>query len=167
MNRRSILSISAMTALGLALPPGSTVAQQGTLKQQLVGTWTLVSYDSTPVNGTKGQPTGANPKGILILEAGGHYAELNGRPDRPKYKNPVQPTTEERAAAGQFIANFGMWSVSEADKTITWRIEGAIIPNNEGADVKGSVTLAGDDLKLSRVNPISGNKQDFVYRRAK
>jgi len=44
MNRRCILSISAMTALGLALLPGSAVAQQKSLKETLVGTWTLVSY---------------------------------------------------------------------------------------------------------------------------
>jgi hypothetical protein len=43
MNRRSILSISAMTVLALAVLPGSAVAQQKTLKDQLVGTWTLVS----------------------------------------------------------------------------------------------------------------------------
>ena len=37
MNRRSILGISAMTALGLALLPGSTVAQQGTLNSNWSG----------------------------------------------------------------------------------------------------------------------------------
>jgi len=166
MNRRNILNISTMVALGLALLPASAIAQQGTLKQQLVGTWTLVSYDATPLNGAKGQPFGANPKGVLIVEAGGRYAELLGPPDRPKYKNPLQPTAEERAAA-PFFANFGTWSVGEADKTLTWRVEGAANPNNEGAELKHSVGLAGGDLKLSRVNAISGGKQDFVYRRAK
>lgn len=168
MNRRSIISISAMTALGLALLPGSAVAQQGTLKQQLVGSWTLVSFDGTSANGTKGQPFGANPKGILILEAGGRYAQLFERPDRPKFKSVSQPTTEERAAAqGGFAANFGTWSVSEADKTLTLRFEAALVPNNEGTDVKGSVSLAGDELKLTLVLPSAGVSQDFLYRRAK
>jgi hypothetical protein len=35
MNRRSILSIGAATALGLGLLPASTVAQQKSLKDQL------------------------------------------------------------------------------------------------------------------------------------
>jgi hypothetical protein len=30
-------------ALGLALLPGTIIAQQGTLKQQLLGTWTPVT----------------------------------------------------------------------------------------------------------------------------
>ena len=42
MNRRSILSISAIAALGLALLPVSAVAQQKTLKEQLAGSWTEV-----------------------------------------------------------------------------------------------------------------------------
>jgi hypothetical protein len=167
MNRLSILSISVMTVLGLALVPSGAVAQQRSLKEQLVGTWTLVSLENTAPNGTKRQPLGANPKGILILDASGSYAELFGRPDRPKYKNPSQPTTEERAAAQAFAANFGAWSVSEADKTFTQRVEGALVPNNEGTDVKGSVTVAGDELKLTRVLPIISNTQEFVYRRAK
>jgi hypothetical protein len=55
MNRRSILSLSAITALGLAMLPGSAVSQQKSLKEQLVGAWTLVSSETTAANGTKQQ----------------------------------------------------------------------------------------------------------------
>jgi hypothetical protein len=162
MNRRGVFTLSTITVLGLALLPGSLGAQQGTLRQQLAGSWTLVSVNSTPAS-----TFGANLKGILILEAGGRYAELFERPDRPKYKNPSQPTTEERAAAQAFAANFGTWSVNEGDKTLTQRFEGALNPNNEGMDVKSSVNLAGDELRLARVLPSTGSEQDFVYRRAR
>jgi len=43
MNRRYIISVSALMALGLALLPSSAISQQKSLKEQLVGTWTLVS----------------------------------------------------------------------------------------------------------------------------
>jgi hypothetical protein len=59
MNRRSIFTLSAITVLGLAFVPGSTVAQQKSLKDQLVGTWTLVSNEDTEPNGTKHQYFGA------------------------------------------------------------------------------------------------------------
>ena len=97
MNRRWILSISAMTAAGLALLPGSAVAQQKSLKETLVGTWTLVSNQSTP----------ANSKGIIVFDAGGRYVEVNGDPNRPRFKSAGQPTGEELAAAtlGHFAAN--------------------------------------------------------------
>jgi hypothetical protein len=118
MNRRTLTTI-AMTALGLALLPGSVLAQQKSLKDQLVGTWTLVSQETTASNGTKTQLS--NPKGILFFDAGGRCSEIGERSDRPKFKSASQPTTEEFAAATRdyFAANFGMWSVDEANKTLT------------------------------------------------
>jgi hypothetical protein len=110
MNRRNIFTLSAITVLGLAFLPSNIVAQQGTLKQQLVGSWTIVSDEITAPNGTKQQPYGANPKGILILDAGGRYAVVGGRADRPKLKsaNRSEVTPQEfGAAALDFAANFG------------------------------------------------------------
>jgi len=174
MNRRSILSLSAITALGIALLPGGAVAQQKTLKEQLVGTWDLVSNDITPRNGTK-QPfygAGANPKGMLILDAGGRYASVLGRPDRPKFKaaNRLQldATLDElKTAILGFGANMGTWSVNEADKTLTRRFEIALIPNNEGTERKDSISLAGDVLTLVRTQADSGARTEAVYRRGK
>src|ERR1700680_4791566 len=166
MNRRSIFTLSTIAALGLALLPSSIVAQQESLKQQLVGTWTLVSLEVTAPHGTKRQPPGANPEGTKMFDAGGRYVVVQGRPDRSKFRNPFQPTTEETAIALQvFVANFGTWSVSEADKTLIQHVDGALVPNIEGTDVKASVSLAGDELKLSEV--IGGLKADSVYRRAR
>jgi hypothetical protein len=166
VNRRSILNISAMITLGLAVVPGGAVAQQKSLKDQLVGTWTLVSRDFTLANGTKRQLAGANVKGILIFDTGGRYAEVIGRSDRPKFKSPTQPTTEELAAATQdyYGANFGTWSASEADKTLTRRFDSALRPNNEGTDVKETVSLAGGELKLSRIIPANGARIEDVWR---
>ena len=55
MNRRHILSLSVTTALGLALLPGSALAQQKPLKERLAGTWTIVSNDNVSPDGTKRQ----------------------------------------------------------------------------------------------------------------
>jgi hypothetical protein len=55
MNRRNIFTFSAIAALGLALLPGGILAQQGSLQKQLVGTWTLVSYNGTAADGTRRQ----------------------------------------------------------------------------------------------------------------
>jgi hypothetical protein len=128
MNRRSIINISAMTALGLALLPGSIVAQQGTLKQQLIGTWTLVSCD---IN----QPFCVNPSGSLSLDASGRYTQVLAARGRPKATiNPlttlradVKPE-EYKAMAQGIVAQFGTWSVNDADKTLTTHVEGALFP---------------------------------------
>jgi hypothetical protein len=168
MNRRNLLSISAMTVLGLAFFSSNAIAQQKSLKDQLVGTWTVVSRVNTLPDGTK-RPL-SNAKGIAFFDAGGRYAVVLGRGDRPKFKTANQPTTEELAAATSdfFAANFGTWSVNEADKTVTLRYDGALRPNNEGTDVKTCVSLAGDELKLSNSTSTAGGTIiETVLRRAK
>jgi hypothetical protein len=110
MNRRYIIGFSAITALGLAMVSSNAMAQQKSLKEQLAGIWTLVSSETAAPNGTKQQPMGANPKGILMLDAGGRYAAIMTRADRPKFKsrNRSEITTEEFAAAAKgTIAQYG------------------------------------------------------------
>jgi hypothetical protein len=51
--------------------------------------------------------------------------------------------------AGNVVANFGTWSVNEADKTLITRVEGALNPGAEGSDAKFSVSLTGDSVQLS------------------
>lgn len=65
------------------------------------------------------------------------------------------------------VAQFGTWSVDEASKTLTMRMEGQMFPNEVGKDSKRSVTLAGDELKVSNPAPGSGGKTESVYKRAK
>jgi hypothetical protein len=45
MNRRFLFRLSTIVALGFALLPGSVVAQQRVLKDQLLGAWSLVSAE--------------------------------------------------------------------------------------------------------------------------
>src|SRR5262245_28927772 len=88
MNRCNLVSLSsiAVIAMGLSLLSSNALAQQKSLKEQLIGTWTLVSSETAAPNGTKQQYFGANPRGILMLDAGGRYAQVWGRADRPKFK---------------------------------------------------------------------------------
>jgi hypothetical protein len=45
-------------------------------------------------------------------------------------------------------AQFGTWSVNEADKTITYHVDGALFPNIEGTNGKVTVSLSGDGMTL-------------------
>jgi hypothetical protein len=131
MKRRHILSLSVATALGLALLPGSALAQQKPLKEQLAGTWTIISNDNTAPDGTKRQLFGPNPKGILVLAANGQYAQIIVHPDRPNFKvnNRLEGTPEENMAAVHgTTASFGSWSFDEASQTLIVRNEGGMFP---------------------------------------
>ena len=63
LNRRSVLRVSVM-ALAAAVMSSSVVAQEKPLKDQLVGTWILVSAQDVKPDGTKIDPWGPNPKGV-------------------------------------------------------------------------------------------------------
>jgi hypothetical protein len=60
------------------------------------------------------------------------------------------------------VAQFGTWSVNEADKTLTTHIEGALFPTGEGTDARVSVSLTGDELKT-----VGASGTTAVYTRAK
>jgi hypothetical protein len=169
MNLRQVFSLSAFTALVLVLLPGSALSQQKSLKDQLVGQWTLVSFENTAADGTKRHLYGANPKGLFMFAANGKYAQVQVKPDRPKFEanNRLQGTPEENkvALAGTY-ATFGTWSVNETEGTLIRHIEGsASFPNEEGRDTKWSVTLTGDELKVSVPAPAAGGRTDLLLKR--
>jgi hypothetical protein len=170
MNLRG-LSLCAIMAASLALVPGKVVAQQKTLKEQFVGTWILQSEETWAKDGTKTALLGANPKGILIFDAGGSFAQVQVRPDRPKFKsnNRLEGTPEEnKAVLAGGIGQFGTWSVNDADKSLSLHMDGVVHnPNEEGTDQKRSISMTADELKI--IIPVTGDggRAELVYRRAR
>ena len=76
---------AAVTALGLILLPGGPAAQQKTLKDQIIGTWTFVSGLDVHPDGRKTDRWGPNPKGIFMFDGHGHFAQFITRSDLPKF----------------------------------------------------------------------------------
>jgi hypothetical protein len=164
MDRGSVFTLSSITALGLAMLPSSIVAQQETLRQQLLGHWTLVSCEGP-------QPFCANASGSLSLGVSGRSIQVmtaRGRPKATAAASSRADVTPEyyKAIAQGVVANFGTWSVNEADKTLTRQMEGALFPNTEGTEQKFSVSLTGDELKLVPT-ATSAAAYGTVWRRAK
>ena len=167
MHRRSIFTL----ALGLALLPGLAAAQQKSPKEQLVGTWLLASYDSVAADGARSPIFGAQPKGILIIDAGGHYAMVFNDPGRAKWKSNLrtQVSNDEFAAAAKgLVAQFGTWSVDDAGKVMTRNVEGSLSPNLPGNSQTPAMSLSGDELTFIDVNSgVTGTKTTTVFKRVK
>jgi Lipocalin-like domain len=170
MTQCTILNLCAVTALGLALLPDSAASQQRSIKEHLVGSWTIVSNDNVAPDGTKRQIFGANPNGLFILAADGRYALVVVNPARPKFKGSsrLDGTPEEnKAAIAGTVAAFGTWSFDEATSTLVTSIEGSLFPNDEGRDQRRIIALAGDELKMLNPSPGSGGRAEIVFKRAK
>jgi hypothetical protein len=108
---------------------GQARAAHYSLREQLVGSWSLVSFEVMLPGGGTRQNFGPNPKGIVIFDASGRYTTIVSRPDRPR----TGATTEG------FAANFGTWTINEAERTVVRRVEAALDPSNEGSETKSMV----------------------------
>jgi hypothetical protein len=169
MNRRTILSICTMTASGLVLLTGSAAAQQKSLKDQLIGTWTFVSSSTKNADGSP--LWGANPKGLIIFTDNGRFSSHTMRGNRPKFasNNRGQGTPDEnKAVAIGTISSFGTYTVDEANKAYVLRYEGSSYPNQEGTSSTRPFTIVADELRVTNPAPtVGGPASQLVYRRAK
>jgi hypothetical protein len=171
MKRLRVLTLTtvALVLVEIGVPPGDALGQQKTLKEQVVGTWSYVSVDTVRPDGSREQMYGPNPKGLVIFDSAGHYALVNARADLAKFasNNRTQGTAEENKAVVQgSIAHFGRYTVNEADRTITFYIEGSTFPNWSGIEQKRPFTVSGDELKWT--TPASGGGLgEVVLKRAK
>src|SRR3984885_9327394 len=127
MNKAHIVTLSAVAALALAMLPRSAISQEASLRQQLVGAWTLVSIIATDKAGNKSDRRGPNPKGLLIFDASGRFSILTSRAELPNFAidNVNQGTAEEnKAVMTGMIANVGTWAVEGKTRTTTTPTEG-------------------------------------------
>ena len=170
MNRRHVFGLSVITALGVALLPGSASAQMKSLKEQLIGTWTIVSWDQVGKDGKNFQRFGANPKGVHVFDASGRFFGMFARPDLPKFKvsDPMRTTADEnRAVMEGSIAYFGTYSVDEAGKSISIRLESSTFPNQVGGEQKRTIaSISANDLKLTNQSTLTGGVITYVMKRA-
>jgi hypothetical protein len=161
---------SALTFSAAALSASDSFAQGGSLKQQLVGTWTMVSNVNTHPDRTRYEALGPNPRGVFVLDANGNFAltilgearrkfasnnRLNGTPD--EYKASVQGS----------IAYFGTYTVDESDHTLNFHIERCTFPNWDGTEQKRLVTVTGDEMKYTNTAASGGGKAELVWKRTK
>ncbi len=154
----------ALLVLGPLVVAGAASAQQKTLKEQLIGTWTLTANYAERQDGSRLEAFGKDPKGIFMLDAGGRFSYLIVAAERPKFasNNRREGTVEENKAAVEgIIAFYGRYSVDEANQVMTWHIERCVFPNWDGTDRKVKFELKGDELSYA-AQPIPSASGPYV-----
>jgi hypothetical protein len=144
------------------------LGQKQSLKDQLVGTWTLLSWEQRKSDGTEIERYGAAPKGIAFFDGGGRYIITVMGSDRAKYASNTlwQGTPEEnKETADGTITYFGTYSANEADSSIAIHVEGSSFPNWNGTEQKRFVVIAEDQLTLTVRSP-AGAVVDVIWKRA-
>src|SRR6185312_1617471 len=91
----------------------------------------------------------------------------SAEPTAPRSTPPIawRSPLGSSAAAKEFTANFGTWSVAATEMTITLRFVGSLDPNNEGTQATYALALSGNGMTFSITLP--GQRLEVVkYRRA-
>jgi len=169
MQRREVIGLYMAASFASVLLAGSSFAQQKSLKEQLVGAWTIVSGSSKLPDGTA--VWGPDPIGLIVFTSSGYYSSQLMRSDLPKYasNNRAKGTPEEYKAIGMgSVANFGTYSVDEANKTFTISYNGSTFPNRKGTKETRPFVIEGDELRITNPAPSTGGETSHLtYRRAK
>ena len=172
MNRRVTLAMTttALVCLAVGLSASDALAQQKSLKEQLVGTWTLVSSDQVRPDGTKLRQFGSDPKGINVFDANGRFVVMIASADNLQIasNSRSQTKSEEDGLIVESIAYYGTYTVNEDVKVISLHLDASTFPNQAGTEQKRTITsLTADELKYSSPAAISGVQVHQVWKRAK
>ena len=113
MNRRLLFGLSALLAL-MSLRPRRATAQG--FKDRLIGAWTLAAVTGERADGTRFEPFGGAPKGIIIFTDDGHFSlfQSSGAVPRIAAKDRAKATAAEATAiVREAIAYYGTYTLNE------------------------------------------------------
>jgi Lipocalin-like domain len=160
----------AAVSLCLSLACGIASAQDKSLKEQIVGTWTFVSSADVTPDGVKTDRWGPGATGIFFFDQHGHYAQFISRADLPKFAGKrIDAGTEEemKAVMKGVVASFGTYTVNEAERIVTTTVKGSVYPNLVGVAQKRLVTsLTSGELRYTNPTTSTGTTAQVIWKRA-
>ena len=139
--KHTALKLISMLVLGLlGVLFAAEVSPAETLREQVIGAWTLVSHPYWP-----------DAVGRLLYAREGQMCVTIMRPDRPKFfaASPYAETVEERVAAAAVTGYFnycGSYHVHEEKSLVTYRVDLSLFPNWVGTQQVDFISMSGDQL---------------------
>lgn len=140
----------------------------GSLGEQIQGSWTLVSLVNEH-NGKKTELFGPDPRGLYIMTPDGRFSFILMRSSLPKFSanNRQKGTDKENKAIVQgAMAYFGRYEVT-SEQTVDLTIEGSTFPNWDGQVQKRTMTVEGDELRITNPVAASGGTNYIILKRAR
>jgi hypothetical protein len=166
--RLNFLAAVVLTAIAV---PNAALAQSKTIKEQIVGTWTLTSFEQTYPDGRKDQAFSSSPKGVQTFDSNGHFTLIFLRPDLPKIasgnRGKLTPRESQAIAVGS-AAYYGTYTVDEQEKSLDLKLDGTMNTNQLGVPQKRIITmLNAEELRYRNPVSTSGGTIEVALRRPK
>jgi hypothetical protein len=164
--RAVVLSVAMAICVSMAATADELGDVSKTLKEGIIGTWTLVSAETVKADGSRSFPFGATPKGILILTGGGHFALINVSSDRPSVvsNDRMTPTNDEQAITQVSLAAFGSFKVDEVLDVLEEHVDASTSPNESGKIQNPLLRLISAD-ELSWTDSTGAATTKLIFKR--
>ncbi|MFC3722799.1 lipocalin-like domain-containing protein [Neoaquamicrobium sediminum] len=167
MERKSTLVAASAISL-LAACHSAAASDAKSLKEQVVGTWSLVSLTVHQTD-KKVELFGEKPRGIQIMDPNGRFVNIITRSSLPLYagNNRMQGTAEEYTAIGKGSnALYGTYEVDEENQTVTFNVEVSTFPNWEGEKQRRESSVEGDVWRYTNpMTTIGDGHVEVVWKR--
>jgi hypothetical protein len=154
----AILLLSCIRSTAQTSSTTSGAGATSSVSAQLIGSWRLVSRQSTRANGEVEPDRGLSetPLGILIYDQSGHVAAQLSRRDRTLAMLPeeckaaiaTKGTPDTAQTILGYDAYFGTYRIDERAGTVTHHLEAALFPGDVGKDIQRRFTISGDQLTI-------------------
>lgn len=157
-----------LSTTALFLSACVAVHDMTTSPHPLAGMWTLTAADAINPDGSRVRDYGGAPKGVLFIDATGHYSLQIFKSERPRFastnKAAGTPAEFEAAVIGS-STHFGDIAVDPVGRTLTFSITACSFPNWEGTKQVRSYELKHGVLSY-RVPPrADGSVPVSVWKR--
>jgi hypothetical protein len=121
------------------------------IREKLLGSWSLVSWEERDAAGGMSYPLGPNAIGQLTYTRDGRMSAQLMRPSSPRFASEDwrQATTEDKSSAwGYYFGYFGTFSIDVVNKAVVHHIQGSWFPNLVGTEQIRHFRFDGDQLIL-------------------
>ncbi|MBN2348046.1 MAG: lipocalin-like domain-containing protein [Bacteroidales bacterium] len=165
--KQTLILILLFTSCKLFKAP-EPVPQEISVKDKLIGNWTLISVTGSENRNNHALPMGDHVTGSLIFTPDLRMSLQVINTDRGQLSGSdpyYVPDNEIRMAFLSYYAYYGTYSVYESSDLLRINIEGSSVPNWQNTAVDRNFSFNGDTLVLkSSAENISSSKLGNIQR---
>jgi hypothetical protein len=154
MERREFIALFGLAAAMMPQPAAAGPARpSGGHGARLIGSWGFASSINIRRDGSTFDRWGPDPKGILMFDNGGHYAQ-------------IILGTESRVFGAKVFCSFGSYSVDDAKNLLVTRVTACSVPRlNGNTQTRHILRLTADELKYSNPLASRGSTAEVLWKR--
>ena len=146
------------------------VAQAKSLRDRLIGTWTLVAWEAINADGTPGVALdGIDPKGQLVFTDGGRFSyQVITDIQKFNINDRLRATPQENnMVARGSLSQFGTFTVDEAERVFTLYIERSTFPNQNNTDnnIRVVTLITDHELQYTNFAGAAGGQNKLSWKR--